>query len=178
MRTRAELRTPHFERRISIRKTNKARINDQSPPPDPYQGMGMPSNMATWTIVGNFDARSGLGRFETQLFAPSVQAAVRRVMSGKIIRQKLYNAPDGWPKRFTIGEIGSLLSIDRLPNVYLCQLAQYGNYLTLSILRTAGIGKSTHTVRRRAHKKSSAPHNREVRALREWRMPHPDTEDQ
>ena len=138
----------------------------------------MRSNAATWTIVGNFDARSGLGRFETQLFAPSVQAAVRRVMSGQIIRNKLDGAPDGWPRRFTMGDVDTLLSFDRLPNVYLCQLLRNGNYLTLSLLRTTEIGKSTHTVRRRAHKKSSAPHNREVRALREWRMPHPDTEDQ
>ena len=115
----------------------------------------MPSYEATWTIVGNFDARSGLGRFETQLFAPNVQAALRRIMSGQIIRKKLDRAPDGWPRRFTMGDIDSLLSFNRLPNVYLCQLVRNRNYLTLSIRRDAVNEKSTHPVRKRMHGKTT-----------------------
>jgi hypothetical protein len=89
--------------------------------------------MALWSLF----VEVGTERYSTQVRAVSARAAMATFLKGSSLSQVLGGSKfKGWPKSFSMKDVILFIAMDGLVNMYLCQLGQEGNYVSVTLART------------------------------------------
>jgi len=89
--------------------------------------------MALWSLF----VEVGGERYSTQVAAPTPRAAIKRFLTTPGLKQVLARlSKDGWPASFSMRDNLTLIRMDGLINMHLCQLVREGKYVSVVMVRT------------------------------------------
>ncbi|HLK71379.1 MAG TPA: hypothetical protein VKT19_05450 [Steroidobacteraceae bacterium] len=91
--------------------------------------------MALWSLFVEVGSKL---RYSTQIPAPTPRAAIRRLLSprGLISHDLARLSKSGWPKAFSMRDVLSLVPMEGLINMYVCQIERNGKHISVILART------------------------------------------